>query len=501
MFDIVPDRVRQFIFSSAVYDWWLAGKPPSSVRVPLGDAGLGAEAAWYADQLSPPQGLMAPKPRDDFRWLGAPHARNDQAWPAIADWLAANKRWHIDHWRADILGERLIRWLAAYDVVSIGIDPLERQTWAAAIAQNARHLNRLQLKGIAPWRRFLVHQARINAAIALPELEHTLARRISEFGQDVDKQILRDGGHIERSPAKDLAVLAILAELQDALIGHHVQPPAELVAAIDRMVPLIKALCHGDGGFALFNGTVASTAPLIEAVIMASGGKGRALTSAPYSGFHRLRAGQTTLIVDCGETLSQGPSFRGPASFELSNGKIRLIGNCGMRLADDATRPQWLSALSSTAAHSTLVINDKDAGAVSKVTVNRRDHEGARLIEMSHNGYQGAFGIMHRRAIYIDGSGSDVRGEDALSGGRSQPFSVRFQLYPDIRASMVSGGGEVIIKPPRGRGWRFSCAYPVMLEDSVSFFDGRQHRAQQIVILGNHEPAETIVKWRIAIDG
>ena len=40
-----------------------------------------------------------------------------------------------------------------------------------------------------------------------------------------------------------------------------------------------------------------------------------------------------------------------------------------------------------------------------------------------------------------------------------------------------------------------------MLEESISFFDGRQHQAQQIVILGNHEPEETIVKWRIAIDG
>ena len=65
---------------------------------------------------------------------------------------------------------------------------------------------------------------------------------------------------------------------------------------------------------------------------------------------------------------------------------------------------------------------------------------------------------------------------------------------------MVAGGGEVIIKPPRGRGWRFSCPYPVMLEESISFFDGRQHRAQQIVILGNHEPDRTTVKWRLGID-
>lgn len=500
MFDLVPDRFRHLIFRSAVYDWLLAAKPPASVRVPGGNAGLACEACWYADALTPPQGMTAPVQRADFRWLGQPHARSAEAWPHIDAWISEHRRWRQDHWRTDILAERLTRWLGAYDIVSIGIDPDQRQAWAAAILQSAKHLGRAPLEGIQPWRRFLVHQGRINAAIALPELEQTLPRRLAEFGQDVDKQILGDGGHVERAPARALAVLALLSEIRDALSGHHIEPPRALIAAIDRMVPFIKALCHADGGFAMIGGAISETAPLIEDVIRASGGKGRAMTSAPYTGFHRLRAGQTTLLADCGETRVAGPGYRAPASFELSVGKVRLIGNCGMRLADDGARSKWLPALASTAAHSTLVINDKDAGPVNNASVKRRDHEGARLIEMEHDGYQASFGIRHNRAIYIDGSGSDIRGEDVLTGGRSQPFSIRFHLYPEVRASMVAGGGEVIIKPPRGRGWRFSCPYPVMLEESISFFDGHQHRAQQIVIIGNHEPDRTTVKWRLGID-
>lgn len=498
MYDVLPSGMREMIFRSSVYDWLLPSRPPGSVRAPQGLRGLGAMAAWAADRLEPPHAAGPAHPRDDFRHL-MPNVIPADAWPGIESWIAANRRWAPASWRADVLAERITRWLALFDIVGPGIDPAEREMWAAEILRSARHLNRAALDGIPPWRRFLVHQGRINAAIALPELENGLQRRLSDFGRDVDRQVQGDGGHIERAPARALCVLAILTEVRDALLGHHIEPPEGLISAIDRMVPFIKALLHADGGFALIGGATANTATLIEAVIQASGSKGRAMASSPHTGYHRLRAGQTTLIADCGRTMADS-GYRAPASFEISAGKVRLIGNCGTRLAGDGARTQWLTALGSTAAHAALVIDDKDAGPVTEANVERRDHEGARLIEMTHDGYTRDTGIRHTRTIYLDASGADVRGEETLRGGGSKPFSVRFHLYPDVRASMVAGGGEVIVKPPRGRGWRFTTRYPVRLEDSVSFFDGRQHRTQQIVILGNHEPAQTVVKWRLAID-
>ena len=146
------------------------------------------------------------------------------------------------------------------------------------------------------------------------------------------------------------------------------------------------------------------------------------------------------------------------------------------------------------------MVQERNMAVVSEASVERREHEGARLIEATHDGYFRDFGIEHRRSVYLDAGGIDIRGEDRLLGNRAAPFCLRFHLYPDIRASMVGGGGEVIIKPSRGKGWRFVTRDPVQLEESVSFHDGRQHRAQQIVILGNHEPSETIVKWRLSVD-
>lgn len=498
----LPASVRTMIYGSGIYDLMLGRKAPKSVRVPKGIHGLSAQASSFAKLQRPSVDLPINEIKGDFGWLAGTSHNAASAWAVISKWLADNDRWHPESWRVDVLAARLTNWLSVFDHISPHIDPEDQQHWATSIRRQAQHLRRVPFTDIPPWQRFIVHQARINAALAFHELEAQLPGHLSALGQDVDRQILSDGGHIERAPARALAVLAILGEIRDALAGHQIEPPKELISAMDRMVPFIKALRHSDGGFALIGGASGDTSALIDAILQASGGKGKAMTSAPHTGFHRLRAGQTTLIVDCGETRIIDPTnYQGPGSFEFSVGKVRIISSCGARLADDTQPSAWSSALARTAAHATLVINDKDTGPLKSVTVDRRDHEGARLIEMRHDGYLAAFNAMHQRAIYLDAGGSDVRGEDIVTGAASQPFSIRFHIFPGVSASMVAGGGEVILKPPKGRGWRFTCHYPVMLEDSVCFFDGQQHRAQQIVVLGNHEPDATTVKWRFKMEG
>ncbi len=496
---IIAEHLRTTIYRSWPYHVWLGRRIPTAIRGPGMDGALSAEAAWYADGAWPVTQIPKHESVGHFRWLASTPL--DASIPALGAWLSAHDRWDAHAWRADIAGERLVRWLDAYVGAEHGIPRGIVTPWTTAMLRTAKHLNRAKADKTPAWRRFFVHQGRIAAALMLPEMRTTLPAALLRLGADVDAQILGDGGHISRAPQIALTVLAVLIEIQATLIAHHIEPPSGLVSAIDRMVPFIKAMLLGDGGFALMSGATDATADLIERIITASASKARAMTSAPHTGYHRVRAGQTTLLLDCGETRTPGSGHRAPASFEVAVGRTRLIGNCGARLSRPGEGGNaWAQALASTAAHAALVINDTDTIDVRSATVQRRDHDGARLIEAQHDGYR-KFGISHARSIYIDAGGTDIRGEDILSGGGSQPISIRFHLYPDVRASMVEGGGEVIVKPPRGKGWRFYCRHPVMLEQSVSFHDGRQHRTQQITILGNHEPATTTIKWRFAMQG
>jgi len=491
------ERCLNTLYRSPIYNLYLGRRLPPHITSTVFDHNLSADALCYAEGSNPIKSHLEATKFGHFRTLSVMSNDIAETNRTLAAWFTSHDRFNADTWRADILGERVTRWINAFPAIAPSMKIQMSALWLMQIRRHARHLNRAPSKSIPAWRRFLYHQGRIVSALALKDLSSTLPERLRAFGHDVDQQILTDGGHVSRAPAITLAILAILIEIKDALITHHIEAPSGLVSAIDRMAPWIKGMRHGDGGFALINGATSSTGDLIDKILAASGSRARAMSDAPHSGFYRLRSGQTIILFDSGRSGSDTHDQRGPASFEMSVGKQRIFSNCGTRLGNDSGADTWREVLRATAAHSTLVIDDKNMGPVNHVHADRRDHDGARLIESTNDGYQSIFGIEHRRSIYLDAAGTDIRGEDRLFGGGSKAFSVRFHLHPGVSASMVEGGGEVIIKPSRGRGWRFQSDHPIMIDESINFHDGRQHRNNQIVILGNHEPKETIVKWRM----
>src|SRR3546814_2705833 len=67
------------------------------------------------------------------------------------------------------------------------------------------------------------------------------------------------------------------------------------------MAAMLRLLQHGDGGLALFNGSNEGEDLQIGLVLQrAASGKGP-LQSAPASGFQRLQAGRTLVLVDRSE--------------------------------------------------------------------------------------------------------------------------------------------------------------------------------------------------------
>lgn len=491
------ERCLNALYRSKLYDIYLGRRLPPPVTSPAFDHTLSAQTLWYAEGINPGHSHLEAARSGHFRTLPILTSDMSEANRTLAAWFTSHDRFDTETWRADIASERVTRWINAYPSIGPNMSIQMSALWRMQINRHLRHLNRTRKAAITGWRRFLYHQMRVATALVVGDAKPDLQERLNALGEDVDDQIWPDGGHRSRSPSITLAVLALLIEIRDALISKEIEPPGGLVTAIDRMVPWIKGMRHGDGGFALMGGATSNTGPLIEAVLSASNSRARAMSEAPQSGFYRMRAGQTTLLFDCGRPDQIQIGNHAPGSFELSVGKSRIFSNCGAYLGQDKTAAAWDELLRATAASSALVIDDQSVKSVNSTNIDRRDHDGARLIEYNHDGYVPTFGINHRRMIYLDAAGTDIRGEDRLADGTSKPFSIRFHLHPGVNASMVEGGGEVIIKPSKGRGWRFQSDHPVMLDDSVNFFDGRQHRTQQIVVLGNHEPSQSTVKWRL----
>src|SRR4030095_6080210 len=112
-------------------------------------------------------------------------------------------------------------------------------------------------------------------------LEHQLAR-LARF---VKRYVAHDGVVAERAPHLQLAVLRHLLDVRAALASAERRAPAEVIAAIDRLAPMLRFFRHGDGGLALFNGTWEGDRTLIDPVLGRSGSSESAPRTAPGSGF------------------------------------------------------------------------------------------------------------------------------------------------------------------------------------------------------------------------
>ena len=265
------------------------------------------------------------------------------------------------------------------------------------------------------------------------------------------------------------------------------------------MAPMLRAFRHGDGRLALFHGAKEGDRTLSDTLLAASKVATSAPPSSPQSGFERISAGRTLAIVDVGAPPAHGHAS--PLAFELSYGRERLIVNCGGYCGDD---PRWQAALRSTAAHSTLSV--EDANAIDVTWLGARpirtwsalqETEGASWLEASHDGYRRRFGLMHRRRLYLADTGADLRGEDRLEGRGGLQFRIRFHLHPDVQAKMSEDGGSVLLRGPSGVEWRFlAVGGSLGLEESTYLgVSDQPRRSRQMVVAGITQKDGARVKW------
>ena len=462
----------------------------------------------------PPGAVLAERMHEfgwlaDLRGLGSEPARQ-RARALTAGWLAANRRWTTPAWQPPVLARRLANWLAASDFLLTGAEPGFRLGFLEAAGTQARHLQRVAGGCRGEPAAFAVILGRIAAAVCLGIGD--IARALDQLNRELDLQILADGGHIDRNPAMQLAVLRDLVDIRAGLAIAAKAPPPAAASAIERMAPILRAFRHADGGLALFHGAKEMNRGVIDTILVASNVKERAPIGMPDSRYTRLAAGRSLIIADVGAPPATADGHAGLLAFEMSDGRDRLIVNCGAFAGDSA---RWRTALRSTAAHSTLSVADSNAAELSrgrwgrsakpKIEAERRETDGAIWLEATHDGYRRRFGVIHRRRLYLDATGGDLRGEDSLEGrGKANTFRLRFHLHPDVTAALAEDGRSVLLKAPGG-GWRFMCVGgAISLEESA--YLGRSdkpEKAQQIVVAGTGGAADggARLKWALRRQG
>jgi uncharacterized heparinase superfamily protein len=426
----------------------------------------------------------------------------------IADWLDRCDEWDETIWRGDILGQRIVSWLAFYEFYAAGANEDFRIAVLDSLARQARHLSRIIPGEISGSALLVALKGLAYSGACLRGGQARLTQALKLLHKELPRQVAEDGVHAERNPAMQLSLLRHLVDLRAALLHAHEPVPEAIQSAINRMASALRLFRHGDGGLALFNGGDEAASLLADAVLAQADARGRAPTSAPRSGFERLALGRALVLADVGAPPPQGfdaHAHAGTLSFEMSVGRQRMIVNCGGHRGAGA----WHQALRCTAAHSTVTIEDSNSsellpsyaiGRRAQVTYERVDGADACLLDARHDGYAEPFGIVHRRRLYLADGGEDLRGEDTLTGPAGRRFAIRFHLHPDVQVSPIQNSRAALVRvPASSSGWRLRTSIGnLSVEESVYFGAGdHPRRSNQVVIAGETGDGGTLVKWAL----
>jgi uncharacterized heparinase superfamily protein len=514
-----------------LYRHTLIGPVPADLRLKLnerwpGDAKRGGailvgEIEFAGEMLRNPLPVWLP-PTGGPGWLAAWHgfgwlvhllavgtAARDPARALVHSWLGESAAWHPIAWRSDVVATRIFAWIVHFEeLAGRESDRPLRRAMLASLASQVRHLSRTAAWELTGAPRLRALKGLIGGLAAFGGSEKRMTRALKSLEGELAAQILPDGGHRSRNPSVQLAVLRDLIDIRAVLRAATAETPVALQQAIERMAPMLRFFRHGDRRLALFNNSVEEDGVVVDLALTRSETRGHPLTAAPQSGFQRLQAGQSLVLVDTGKPPARGFDGRahaGPLSFELSQGRDRIIVNCG---GYRGAKPAWRRVARASAAHSVLVVADTNAveimadGALgrgpSNVRSERAEDGGHQWIAASHDGYRPRFGLTYARELYLSGDGDDLRGEDKLTGRSGAPFALRFHLHPAVEASLIEDGGGALLKLPSGAVWRLRAAGAEMgLGESVYLGTGEVRKTQQIVLSGTTGPSGATVRWAI----
>ncbi len=457
-----------------------------------------------------------------FGWLrhlraaDTPLARSNAR--AIAeDWLAMHRRPGGDIiWDAEVTARRAMSFLAQSPLILHDADHDLYRRFVRSLLRHA-HVLRSGRGASDPG------LPRIQAAIAVALIGLSLSQqdRLARAGLDrldaeLLAQILPDGGHISRNPAALVEALVDLLPLRQALIARGMAPSGTLMNAIDRMMPMVRFFRHGDGAFAHFNGVASSAGGLVATLISYDETLGSPASSATYSGYERIQAGASLLLLDAGgppPIAHSAEAHAGTLAFEFSNATQRIVINCGA----PASRHHHLRrAARRTAAHSTAVLNEEsssrfsgpsaDAQIVSgprTVTAKRSAAaDGSTIVKMSHDGYARRLGPVHERSLRLAAAGNLLEGMDHFSGAplaAGLAFAVRFHLHHAVAVHATGRRNALDLRVPDESIWRFEANCPVDLEESVHLSDVFGSRPTHQLVLRSDVEAENPVKWRLSL--
>lgn len=443
----------------------------------------------------------------DLRSVGSNQARIFFR-KCILNWMDLFSGWSRTIWRSDILGKRVCFLLGSYNFFCSSADEIFQKKLIKNISVQVSHLVRYKLRDVKGFNRIFAIKGIILGSISFSKLNKNIDYGISLLIEEIRNQVFSDGSHYLKSPSKHLEFLKNLIDIKFFLSRSKTISPQELNETIDKMASILKSYRHGDGTLSTFNDSKPIDKITIDQILLRANSKLKINNTSNLTGIHKIAENKMNFLMDAGNPVLEN-TFAGSLSFEFSFGKHIIVVNSG---SPHIYNKRWAEAMRSTAAHSTLMIDnvnssdiifDKEKNSrIAKVWSNKVYDGKSYLIESAHDGYKKIFGLIHNRKIHINCHERILRGHDLISrvtkNFKSIPkeFYIRFHIHPDVEANITSSRKKVILKLKDGQGWEFICSDSIIsIGESVYLAKKNQMIRNTHILLRDKVLPDKKIKW------
>tara|TARA_B100000686_G_scaffold338737_1_gene411710 strand:- start:14642 stop:16252 length:1611 start_codon:yes stop_codon:yes gene_type:complete len=519
-------NLSKILYNSNIYEFWLKSRQTETILHNINDPWVGeanlADAIFQGRYNFAGEEINAPNTplwepsgvgpwwiaeMHGFSWLRHFKARDGRAArqharALIVNWIKnGHNKWNDTSWKIDIIGRRISSWIAYADMLQENADRKFIESFFKLLTTQSIHLSKIIKKYENKPEIFTGLRGLLISGTSLSRGEKRYEQAKKILVSSLNKQILNDGCHISCQPSITLDILTDLIWIKNALFEND--DLKELIDThITRISHAIRSLRMGDGTLTRANGGRASSRDAIDKVLEKTGIKLRSKisTSLSISGFERLTAGRSIIILNC--TNTENSKYKGTLSFEMSIGRDKLITNCGPSPNNDI---EWQKALSSSAAHSTLVIANTNSSSsekkrTPKITVKREATTGNELISTSHDGYKNIYSAIHKRILKLDSRGIKLNGNDIIISGPKIKFKIHFHVHYRVNLQLTRNKERILLLLPSG-GWEFSIVntninYNIDIEPSIYLEDnGVRKNTNQFIISGETINSGTQIEW------
>jgi len=457
-----------------------------------------------------------------FLWLAKLNRKNSKILTKdiIKSWINHFFDYDPNTWKMDITAKRIIAWSSNTDITLEDSDRVYKKKFFISLIKQSNFLIK-NLKSLSyESNKIICCAAIILSGIMFRENDLNYKEGIREL-EKVIKNYFDDIGFPKtRNPEEVFISLKYLILIREWLKEAQKSIPTFLNEIITKCGNCYIALCSSNNQLPLFNGATETNHKDYDIFLKKlkykfSNKKNDVLDII------KIKKRKFDFFIDCGNPPPNNYSKdyqAGCLSFELISNKQKIICNAGY---GKYFSQKLVSISRSTAAHSTLYINDTSSCVFQKnkfinkvygnslikkhkvIKKNYTEDKEFYFIIASHNGYEKKFGYIHERSIKILKNEDKIYGSDNLKKTKNYNnplnYFVRFHIYPNTKIVKTKAGNSVLISLPNGEGWLLkSETNPLNIEKNI--FLGNKNKIinnESVSISGKINSETVVINWEI----